>query len=195
MKKQTYHHGALKQALVRTALEMLEETGLSGLSLRKVAARIGVSHAAPEHHFPSLRHLYTELAIEGFALFAGSMAAERKAAADDPSEQIRAAFRGYLSFATGHPQLFRLMFTSSLLEWTDDRLREGGDLAYNQLREICGPAADRLGLDNPDDRMRLQQLVWSQIHGQAHLTIDQKLPGSDTAHWPEPLDLASLLFR
>jgi AcrR family transcriptional regulator len=195
--KKTYHHGDLRQALIKTALEMIEETGLDGLSLRKIAARIGVSHAAPEHHFPSLRHLMTAMAGEGFAIFARSMAEERQKAPDEPVEQMRAACRGYLNYARAHPALFRLMFTANLLDWTGHELTENGREAYRHLAEICAPAADMRGLKTEAERAALEHLVWSQIHGQAHLMIDRKLPDPDSADCPPvavPLDIAMLLF-
>lgn len=196
--KKTYHHGDLRQALVQTALEMIEETGLEGLSLRKIAARVGVSHAAPEHHFPSLRHLLNAIAGEGFVLFQQSVGDELRKSPNDPKEQIRAAQRGYLSYARTHPALFRLMFNAGVLDWSDDQLTDRARAAYSQLREICAPVADFRGLKTEAERAALEQLVWSQVHGQAHLMIDQKLPDPQGAECPEvsePLDLASLLFQ
>ena len=195
--KKAYHHGDLRRALLTTALEMIEEAGLEGLSLRKIAARIGVSHAAPEHHFPSLRHLLTAMASEGFAIFTASMAEERQRSPDVPIEQMRAAARGYLDYARAHPALFRLMFTADLLDWTDSELAEHGQAAYRQLMEICAPAADFRGLKTEAERTALEHLVWSQVHGQAHLMIDQKLPdprNSDDLSPPARLDIMALLF-
>jgi AcrR family transcriptional regulator len=195
--KKAYHHGDLRRALLKTALEMIEETGLEGLSLRKIAARIGVSHAAPEHHFPSLRHLLTAMAAEGFAIFTASMSEERQRSPDVPIEQMRAAARGYLDYARAHPALFRLMFTADLLDQTDSELAEHGQAAYRQLTEICAPAADFRGLKTEAERTALEHLVWSQVHGQAHLMIDQKLPdpgNADCPSRPAPLDITALLF-
>lgn len=196
--KKTYHHGDLRDALLQTALVMIEETGLEGLSLRKVAARVGVSHAAPEHHFPSLRHLLNAMAREGFVLFTTSIADEREKSPLEPVEQLRAAQRGYLAHARAHPALFRLMFNAGVLDWSDEQLTEKARAAYQQLREICAPVAEFRGLKSEAERAALEHLVWSQIHGQAHLMIDQKLPDPGSAECqPQsvPLDLASLLLQ
>jgi len=198
IEKKAYHHGDLRQALLQAGLAMIEETGVEGLSLRKIAARVGVSHAAPEHHFPSLRHLLTAMATEGFAIFTASMAGERQKSPDAPIEQMRAAARGYLNYARAHPALFRLMFNAGLLDWDDLALEEKGRAAYEQLREICAPAADLRGLKTATERAGLEQLVWSQIHGQAHLMIDQKLPDQGMGDCPViavPLDIATLVFQ
>jgi AcrR family transcriptional regulator len=197
-RKKTYHHGDLRQALLQAALEMIEETGFEGLSLRKIAARVGVSHAAPEHHFPTLKHLLNAMVTEGFSLFTQSMATERRNAPPEPVEQMRAAVRGYLAHASARPQLFRLMFTSNLLDWSDPALIAASADGYQQLREICAPAADKLNLRSDADRTGLEHLVWSQVHGQAQLMIDNKLIDHETGEpcpVPDhPIDLAGLLF-
>ncbi|WP_051440943.1 AcrR family transcriptional regulator (plasmid) [Ensifer sp. WSM1721] len=193
----SYHHGDLRNALLTAALMLVEENGLEGLSLRKVAARVGVSHAAPEHHFPTLRHLMNAMATRGFELFARSMAEERASSPDIPVEQLRAAARGYLAYARTHPGLFRLMFTSNLLDWNDPVLLEQARCGHQQLVEICAPAAEFMGLRTDAERRALENLVWSQVHGQAHLTIDQKLPDTDNPDCPQPdkpLDIAELIF-
>ena len=195
--RKRYHHGDLRNALLAAALALVEENGLEGLSLRKVAARVGVSHAAPEHHFPTLRHLMNAMATVGFELFTRSMADERAASSDSPVEQMRAAARGYLAYAKAHPGLFRLMFTSNLLDWSDPVLREQAALGRRQLEEICAPAAEFMGLRTEAERAALESLVWSQVHGRAHLVIDQKLPDDDDPNRPRlqrPLDIAGLIF-
>ena len=66
MPKKSYHHGDLRQALLAEATAMLEESGADGLSLRALARRVGVSHAAPGHHFADRNALLAELAADGF---------------------------------------------------------------------------------------------------------------------------------
>jgi AcrR family transcriptional regulator len=170
-----YHHGDLRRALVKAALAVLEQGGLEALSLRRVAAELGVSHAAPAHHFPTLRHLRTALATEGFARFGASMAQARARAKADPLAQLRAAEQGYLAYARSQPALFRLMFNRELLDWGDMGLSSVADAAYQQLVQVAAPACLRLGLKRPAERQMVEHLVWSQIHGRAHLMIDGKL--------------------
>ena len=59
-----YHHGNLKTALVEAGLEIIEAEGLAGLSLRAIAAKVGVSHTAPKNHFGSLRGLLTAIGTQ-----------------------------------------------------------------------------------------------------------------------------------
>jgi AcrR family transcriptional regulator len=73
--KASYHHGQLRGALMTSALELVAETGALALSLREVARRAGVSHAAPAHHFGDKAGLLTALAAEGFDRFTAAQLA------------------------------------------------------------------------------------------------------------------------
>lgn len=187
-----YHHGDLRNALVQAALAILEQEGLDGLTLRRVAAVVGVSHAAPGHHFGTLTALRTALAAIGYERFAGSMRSARAAAPPGPVAQMRAARRGYLSFAIENPALFRLMCSAPMLDWTDPHLGRAAEAARADLTAICAPAADRLGLATPEARRGLEQLVWSEVHGHALLRIDGQIEASMAV--PASPDLAALLF-
>jgi AcrR family transcriptional regulator len=196
--KENYHHGRLRDALLAAALEILEHDGLEALSLRRIAAKVGVSHAAPAHHFPTMKHLHTALATTGFGLFDTAMREARQASPPGPAEQMRASQRGYLAFAARSPALFRLMFTATLLDWDSAELTQVARAARQQLSEVCRPAAERHGLTTDQARLDLEDMVWSQVHGRASLMIDQKF---DAGHCgpeaPDPavaIDLATLLF-
>ncbi len=110
----TYHHGDLRAALIKAAAAEIERAGYENLSLRELAASLGVSRAAPYRHFAERRALLAALAADGFDELT---AIHRAAIASEGTAQARliAAGRGYLGFAVDRPQLFRLMFTSDLL--------------------------------------------------------------------------------
>ena len=120
-KRKTYHHGDLRNALLQAALTIVEETGLEQLSLRRIAASVGVSHAAPEHHFPSMRHLFNAMATWGFEAFVGTIAEEMERSPKDGAEILRAARRGYLAFGRSHPNVLRL---SACLQLREEKTRE-----------------------------------------------------------------------
>jgi AcrR family transcriptional regulator len=192
--KPAYHHGDLRNALIAAALDILEKQGIQGLTLRGVAARAGVSHAAPAHHFPSIKSLVTQLCTIGFLRFHESIGLECAAAAQDAPSQLRAANKGYMAFATSQPELFRLMFSTPASDWTDPDLCAASMLARRQLAEVCGPASDALGLTSADDRQRLERLVWSCAHGHAHLLIEGRLTGHGPESGSDIMDVASLIF-
>ena len=107
-----YHHGDLRAALIAAAEAEIDAHGVESFSLRAVAKRAGVSHAAPAHHFGDANGLLTALAAEGFARFVETQRAHEAAAPPGQPDRLVAAGLGYIAFATGHPALFRLMFAS-----------------------------------------------------------------------------------
>jgi AcrR family transcriptional regulator len=112
--KQPYHHGDLRAALLQAAAAEIERSGYETLSLRELAASLGVSRAAPYRHFTDRRQLLSALAAQGFDELAEiHLSAGSKR--DTPRQRLAAAGRGYLAFAAARPQLFRLMFVSDLL--------------------------------------------------------------------------------
>ena len=195
--KERYHHGDLRNALLRAALAILEEEGLDALSLRAVAARAGVSHAAPAHHFPALKHLLTAVAADAFGRFRQTL---RDGEAAARPQTIRARFGaagdGYVRFALASPQAFRLMFSPSRLEWQDAGLHAAGQAAYRQLKDVCAPVAGLRGETTEEQRRALERLVWSAVHGYCHLLLAGQLGwhGDGGAEPPERPDIEGLLL-
>src|SRR5215469_14061638 len=100
----TYHHGDLRAALVKAAVVEIERSGYENLSLRELAASLGVSRAAPYRHFADRRALLAAIAAAGFDELT---AIHRNANGKTPQARLAAAGRGYLAFAAERPQLFR----------------------------------------------------------------------------------------
>ncbi|MDO6590234.1 TetR/AcrR family transcriptional regulator [Loktanella sp. D2R18] len=160
-----HHHGALRAALIQAGIDILQSDGLQGLTLRKCAARAGVSHAAPAHHFDGLVGLKGAIAHHGLLLFRDAMLAASAGAADDLA-QLKGICQGYLDFAAAQPALFRLMFGFEKHEHRKVSVELDGDLAYEVLREACAPFV-RDDLPAPI----LEAQVWSLIHGYATLYL------------------------
>jgi AcrR family transcriptional regulator len=188
-KKRTYHHGNLRSALLEAGVALLERRGLEGLSLRKVAAGAGVSHAAPAHYFPSLKHLLTALAAIGFERFDAAMRRERESQGTFADQQLQAAAVGYAKFATTNPGLFRLMFSKALIDWSDPILHQHADAAFSQLKAISAPLVAMLGVDAGQEP-ELQKLVWSIAHGYAHLLIEGQMQAFDGAAPDRPTEVS-----
>jgi AcrR family transcriptional regulator len=170
----TYHHGNLRDALVSAGLEILEREGPSALSLRAVARKAGVSHAAPAHHFPTLGHLLAEIAAEGFKAFVSSLNAAAAQGAQDPASRLKAMGRAYVDFAMAHDALYALMFqTTGITVWTDT-LEHAARSAWNQLADAVAAILDRSAQD-PVTRAGAVR-VWSLVHGFGSLSIDQRFP-------------------
>src|SRR5215831_9732799 len=107
--QRSYHHGDLRQALIRSALEILSQAGAAGLSLRAAARRARVSAMAPYRHFADKEALLAAVAEYGFQQLAGRLAAAAAAAAD-PRAGLGALGVAYVIFARDEPSLFKLMF-------------------------------------------------------------------------------------
>jgi AcrR family transcriptional regulator len=117
-----YHHGSLREAMLRAAESILERDGIGGLTLRAAAREAGVSHAAPKNHFGDVMGLLSDLAAVGFARFRAAM--EKHIRKSDPAPaRLEAIGRGYVTFARTHPDLFLLMFRSERLDFTRPALR------------------------------------------------------------------------
>ena len=168
--KKPYHHGNLKNALLQAGMQLLEQDGLSGLSLRSIAARVGVSHTAPKNHFGSLRGLLTALAAEGFVLHAATMQ-QGVDAATDPTGRQRAAMVGYVDFARAHPQLFALMFSPFYCDISDPALHAAGQASRAVLAGIS-KGLDRDKADQPGAVRQAEMMLWSLVHGYATLLLN-----------------------
>ncbi len=113
MAKDTYHHGDLANALVDAALAVVERDGADALSLRDLAASLGVSRAAPYRHFEDRDALLAAVAARGFEALAEVYRTADASAGDGPA-RVRKAMRDYIAFAWSRAGLHRLMFESDL---------------------------------------------------------------------------------
>jgi AcrR family transcriptional regulator len=167
MSKAGYHHGALRSAVLAAAAEQIASDGVDAVSLRGLARRAGVSHAAPAYHFGDRRGLLTALAAEGFELLADELAA-----AEPDFREVGVA---YVRFATEHPGHFAVMFRSDLLHADVPDLAAARTRAGDALRSgVAGLDDDRRGGDPRD----AQLAAWSLVHGFASLWLDGALTGS-----------------
>ena len=107
--KPSYHHGELRAALIKAALDSLEEGGVQALSLRGLARAVGVSPMAPYHHFPDRAALLAAIAAEGFQQLQSSKERALAGAGDDPAQGLVAGAVNYVAFMIANPNLHRLM--------------------------------------------------------------------------------------
>ena len=167
-----YHHGDLKQALIAEALKVIDEQGLAAVTTRALARRLGVSHAAPGHHFADREALLAEIATEGFRLFADTLA-QAASAESDVGERFVAIGRAYLRFAVDHPSYLRVMFGRGFPKGyaPPELLRRESDRAYAVLTDVVRDLPFPLGGEpTPIDELAFG--AWSLVHGMAMLWID-----------------------
>ncbi len=178
--KRKYHHGNLKQALVDAGLEILEEAGLAGLSLRACAERTGVSHTAPKNHFGNMSGLLTAIAARGYQQLAQTMQKGLDADATR-SRKSDAALQGYVEFAVTHPALFELMFSRHRTNSDDPNLLELASQCFAILRDVSEGLVWEWS-DAPDAALRAQMMHWSLVHGFAQLSASGKLNKDSMKH-------------
>lgn len=172
----SYHHGALRAALLEAAEAMLEESGVDRFTLRGVARRVGVSHAAPAHHFVDVRGVLTELATIGFESLSRTMEEEHEVRAGD---RLTAIGLGYVRFAIERPALFGLMWRTDRLDRTGDRYRVAARRAFQILEETMAAVHRAAGRPASGPSFDADvRLAWASVHGlgtlinAGHLTPD-----------------------
>lgn len=163
-----HHHGDLKEALIKAGITLLNEGGLHTLTLRKCAAKAGVSHAAPAHHFSGLQGLIAAISERGMTLFAQTMQQEIDNVGTDPFEKLYAMCHGYLLFAIENPALAQLMFNHQINFSKKTGEGRNANVAFNILTSTCAPfklASSAVGGKVKEETIAIQFAVWSLIHG------------------------------
>lgn len=182
MTDKPYHHGDLRSALLTAAEAEISEHGIEAFSLRQVARRAGVSHAAPAHHFGDADGLLTALAVQGFRRFLAMQAAREALADPHPRAQLIASGLGYIDFALTHPTLFRLMFASDRPDFRVAALYDAGKAAFDHL-VTCVAA---IGAEVRHDGQVTADVAsaWAMVHGLADLMRNGSLVAIATLPGP-----------
>lgn len=177
--KDRYHHGALREALVSASRSIVVESGAGALSLRAVARRLGVSHAAPGHHFPDKRALLAAVAAQGFHDLEQAMTRAANESEPDPLAS-QATGVAYVRFAADNPELFRLMVGRELLTGDSDELRSAAEAAFQVLVREARATLSARG-ESSEERLKLvTTTAWSLVHGLSMLWLDGRLRGTRT---------------
>ncbi|WP_141584834.1 TetR/AcrR family transcriptional regulator [Actinomadura sp. WMMA1423] len=183
MGRDGYHHGDLRRAVLDAAVEAIAEAGPAAWSLRELARRAGVSHAAPAHHFGDKTGVLTAVAADGYTRFADAL----EAAGSD----LHAVGLAYVRFAVEHRAHFEVMFTPALYRPDDPAVSAARERAGRVLAEgVRGAAPDR-----PAGDRTARIAAWSIVHGFAHLWLSGALVdlGDDPVKAADPV--IRLLFE
>ena len=170
-----YHHGDLKNALIKAGVEILAEEGLGGLSLRKVAKQAGVSHAAPYSHFKDKQALIAAISTEGFKQLYTQIEAVKEAHQADPETLLIESAWAYIQFALNAPDRFKLMF-SSVLEKEKDypdfvEISQKNFDQVVEIVEICQKAGTLKA--GASDLIALS--LWGTVHGFISLLLEGQI--------------------
>ncbi|NEE02835.1 TetR/AcrR family transcriptional regulator [Phytoactinopolyspora halotolerans] len=170
----TYHHGALRDELLRACLRLIETEGIGAVSLRRVAREAGVSPGAPYHHFADRATLLAELSTQGYKQLAERLAAARNRAGE-PAPALAALVQAYVEFARSEPGYFHLMFRPELSTSTKSPdVHQAGYVAFNVLADAVGDCV-LAGTIAQRDASAVALAVWGLGHGLASLWVDGHL--------------------
>lgn len=169
-----YHHGDLRRAVIETAMGMLHEDKGWQFTLREVARRAGVSHAAPYKHFPDKAALLAEIALIGFDRLREALTAATLTPAASLRNEFFAVAQSYVRFGTSNPALYRLMFSKDAGKAADVHLSERALAAFGVLIELLERGQAEGVLRKRDVRGQATA-CWGQMHGITLLTIDDLL--------------------
>lgn len=171
---QPYHHGDLRNALIRAAVDLARSGGPDAVVLREAARRVGVSATAAYRHFDSLPDLVQAVAIDSLGSLARSMEAELSgcgSSSSQPWDRMLAIGRGYVRFALAEPGLFAVVFAHPKSdEVRDEGVGESGLSAYELLRRALEELV-AAGDVAPADMEPACMMAWAGVHGLSSLLL------------------------
>lgn len=175
MPSKKYHHGDLKNALIKAGVEILAKEGVGGLSLRKVAQRAGVSHSAPYAHFPDKQSLIAAISTEGFNQLYTELEAAISLHTKNPKKQLIGGAQAYIRFAVNNVDTFKIMF-SDVLE-KEKEYPSFVEISHNTFTLVVGvvKACQDAGVLRNVQPNLMAILVWGQVHGIVSLTLEGQI--------------------
>ncbi|MCV2885118.1 TetR/AcrR family transcriptional regulator [Aestuariibacter sp. AA17] len=192
--KRAYHHGDLRVTLLEAAKALMAEAGIEGLSLRKLADKVGVSRTAPYHHFKDKNELLCAIAAEGFEHW-HTLADEILAKTHlSPKARYREFVYEYIRYASENPEMYDLMFGRTIWKQNTatDALKNVAFPSFQYQVTMTKKWQEQGIMPKEEDPLRLAQVTWGTIHGIARLLIDGIY--ADTSHIDEMCETVVNLF-
>ncbi len=164
-----YHHGNLREALIRAALNLIGEKGPAGFTFADAARAAGVSSAAPYRHFRDRDALLADVAKRGFELFAVALEKAWNDGKPNPYVAFEAVGRAYLAFARKEPAHYSAMFEAGIAPDADPELQKAADAAFNVVRRASEALTAHLPPGGRPPALMMSLHIWSLAHGIASL--------------------------
>ncbi|KPN63397.1 transcriptional regulator, TetR family [Aliiroseovarius crassostreae] len=177
--KAPHRRGDVREALIAAGLALISEQGSSGLTLRKCAARAGVSHAAPAHHFAGLAGLKHAVVLEGFRQFTAELHKDLQDVDEDPLRRLKTICRTYVSFCLARPALFKEMFALYVPDVMEGKMDRVVRDAWDIFRTQCQPfVREDLPLEIVELRVR------SFLHGYTRVALTGQFGKAGESGYP-----------
>ena len=183
-----YHHGNLKEELIRAALELIAKKGPAGFTFAEAARWAGVSPAAPYRHYRDRDDLLADVARRGFEQFADALTQAWDEGRPDPMTAFERMGKAYLNFAQAEPAYYSAMFEAGIPPNTSAELAAAGDRAFAVIRTAAERIIARLPAAKRPPALMVALHVWSLSHGIASL-----FGRGDAARRPLPMSVDELL--
>jgi AcrR family transcriptional regulator len=164
-----YHHGNLREALMRAALELIAEKGPAGFTFAEAARWAGVSPAAPYRHFRDRDELMANVALRGFERFEGALAKAWDEGRPDPFKALDRLGKAYLEFARAEPAFYSAMFEAGIPLATSPELKTAGERAFAVLRGAAETLCAQMPPKTRPPALMVALHIWAMSHGIASL--------------------------
>jgi AcrR family transcriptional regulator len=164
-----YHHGNLKEALVRAALELIAQKGPFGFTFAEAARWAGVSPAAPYRHYRDRDELLSDVARRGFEEFEAALSRAWDDGRPDASSAFERLGRAYLAFARNEPAYYSAMFEAGIPVDHDPNLRAAGERAFAVLRSAAEKLIANMPMQRRPPALMMALHIWALSHGVASL--------------------------
>ena len=165
----SYHHGNLKEALVRAALDLIEKKGPAGFTFAEAARGAGVSAAAPYRHFRDRDELMASVALQGFERFTAML----ETAWNNGKPNTRKAFdelgKAYLAFARTEPAYYSAMFEAGVPLDENPELLTASERAFGVLRGATEALVAEMPAKQRPPVLMMALHIWALSHGVASL--------------------------
>ena len=187
--KRAYHHGDLSEALIEQAVASVDAVGAEHVSLRAVAAAVGVSPGAAYHHFADKETLMQAVSARGFVqldkfiLSQVSVDSDLSNPLENPLELMRHSANAYICFAVDHPHLFQVMFKGRAAPIRPEYIEGSVVSTLSRLQSEYGFAQE--------DAHLLETVLIASVHGIAALVIEGRM---DRAHVPAAVDMLTTII-
>jgi AcrR family transcriptional regulator len=176
VRRESYHHGRLREALIEATLHLLEEGGPERVTVREAAKRAGVSSGAPFRHFPTRTALLTAVAEQAMGRFRAEIdTALGQADPDDPLARFRAVGTAYLRWALHNPTHFRVISDRSLIDLEGSEVLLRDNLEIRTLMDELLAEAQRRGMLRPVDVTLVPVAARALVYGLARMHVDGHL--------------------
>ena len=167
--ERAYHHGNLKEALVRAALDLIGKKGAAGFTFAEAARWAGVSPAAPYRHFRDRDALLANVALQGFERFSAMLAIAWNDGKPNPSSAFDQLGKAYLAFARSEPAYYSAMFEAGIPLDSNPELLAASERAFSVLRTATGALIAEMPARQRPPVLMMALHIWALSHGIASL--------------------------